>query len=269
MNILVRLLCRVYGLLLGLYPRHYRAEYGTEMRQVFHLTVNEAAQGGALALIKLGLCELRDLPRAVIREHVRAAAGRRMIRNGRVNIGTWLNRGLGVWAVWVLVYPIAYSFTVMAAVVVGRPLDNVRATVTFAVPVFSIPVTIAQWLVLVYRLSAGGGWLVASLLGWAAGCLIAYVCNTALSLGWYSRNAPVSALLVVGLMVGVAQWMVLRRRSRRAIFWIPASVAGWVLVGFAFQAATTLCATVVISAIPAAMTGVVLAAMVDLEGVGY
>jgi hypothetical protein len=63
--------------------------------------------------------------------------------------------------------------------------------------------------------------------------------------------------------------MMLRRHSRRAIFWIPASVAGWVLVGFAFQAATTLCATVVISAIPAAMTGLVLAAMVDLEGVGY
>jgi hypothetical protein len=127
-NILVRLVCRVYSLFLGLYPRHYRAEYGTEMRQVFHLTVNEAAQGGALALIKLGLCELRDLPRAVIREHVRAATGRRMIRNERVNIGSWLNRGFGVWAVWVLVHAVAYTFTVMAAVLVGPPLDNVSTS---------------------------------------------------------------------------------------------------------------------------------------------
>jgi hypothetical protein len=240
------------------------------MRSVFELTANAAARQGLVSLIELGLRELRDLPRAAIREHVLAARGQKMIGNKHIDVGTYPNRSLGIWVVWVLAHAMASTFALMAAVLLGPPLDNPPATLAFAVPVFAIVVTIAQWLVLIYHLPVGWGWLAASLVGWAAGSLMAYACNKALSLGWYSLNAPLSALLVVGFVVGAAQWTVLRRHSRRAIFWIPASAAGWTLLGFSFRAGgITLWATILIGAIPAAMTGVVLAAMADPEGVGY
>lgn len=266
----VRTLIWLYERVQSLYPRTYREEYSQEMSSVFGLTANAAAQHSLVSLLKLGLRELYDLPRAAIREHVRAAREQRSTMDERIAISRRLNRGFGVWAVWVLAHAVVSTLTIMAAVLLGPPLDNLSGTLSFAVPVFSVLVTIAQWLVLVYHLPIGWGWLAASLVGWAAGSLMAYACNRALSLGWYSLNAPLSALLVVGFVVGAAQWVVLRRHSRRAIFWIPASAAGWALLGFTFQAGgTTLGATVLIGAIPAAMTGVVLAAMADPERVGY
>ena len=69
MNVIVRLTCRVYGLFLGLYPRRYRIEYGTEMRSVFELTAEQADRRGLFSLLKLCLRELRDLPGAIVHEH--------------------------------------------------------------------------------------------------------------------------------------------------------------------------------------------------------
>jgi hypothetical protein len=37
------------------------------------------------------------------------------------------------------------------------------------------------------------------------------------------------AAIAVGLTIGFAQWLVLRRALARAAFWIPATVAGWVM----------------------------------------
>ena len=66
-----QILARMYTRLLSLYPRRYRAEYGEELRAVFSLLVNEAAQRGRFSVIRLGWREMRDMPGAVIREHRR------------------------------------------------------------------------------------------------------------------------------------------------------------------------------------------------------
>ncbi len=60
-----------YGLLLNLYPKTYREEYGKELQAVFNLSLDEAATKGGYEVEKLVLRELIGLPKAVIIEHSR------------------------------------------------------------------------------------------------------------------------------------------------------------------------------------------------------
>jgi hypothetical protein len=48
----------------------------------------------------------------------------------------------------------------------------------------------------------------------------------------YSVLAVVIQLMLVGGCLGTAQWLVLRKHIPNAIWWIPANMVGWGLVGF-------------------------------------
>lgn len=65
----IRTLGRLYGRLLGLYPRSHRQQYRSEMRSVFELAAEAADRRGLLSLLKLCLRELCSLPGAVAQEH--------------------------------------------------------------------------------------------------------------------------------------------------------------------------------------------------------
>lgn len=60
-----------YLRLLRLFPRSYHAEYREELEFVIRQTVEEAAQQGRLTLVQLAWRELRDLPLAVLRAHLK------------------------------------------------------------------------------------------------------------------------------------------------------------------------------------------------------
>ena len=64
-------LCRIYGLLLFLFPRVYREEYGDELRAVFNLSVGDALERGTFEVARVVLRELSGLPQAIIHEHLR------------------------------------------------------------------------------------------------------------------------------------------------------------------------------------------------------
>ena len=65
----IPLLTRLYALVLRLYPRRFRAEFGEEMRAVFEDSVAEAVERGGWALVAVCWRELRDWPMALSREH--------------------------------------------------------------------------------------------------------------------------------------------------------------------------------------------------------
>jgi hypothetical protein len=65
----VRGIVGLYALLLRLYPRGFRAEFGEEMQAIFSDAVAEAARGGVGPLVRVCLREFRDLPGALIREY--------------------------------------------------------------------------------------------------------------------------------------------------------------------------------------------------------
>jgi hypothetical protein len=62
---------RFYGLLLFLFPRAYRDEYGDELLAVFGLSLDDAVQAGKLEVVRVVLRELMELPKAIIHEHLR------------------------------------------------------------------------------------------------------------------------------------------------------------------------------------------------------
>jgi len=60
-----------YSLLLYLFPRSYREEYGDELRTVSNLSLTDAMNGGWLEVVGVVLRELVGLPKAIIYQHLR------------------------------------------------------------------------------------------------------------------------------------------------------------------------------------------------------
>ena len=69
MSGMAHLITRVYGLLLRLYPRQFRVEFGDEMQCVFADAVNDAAKRGLAAALTVCAREMWELPCNVVREH--------------------------------------------------------------------------------------------------------------------------------------------------------------------------------------------------------
>lgn len=80
-------------------------------------------------------------------------------------------------------------------------------------------VGILQWLVLQGRIRNPWRWIVATTAGWTAGFLITFF-------GIPSQFEFVNGV-VIGLMTGLAQWVVLRRELNWAGWWIIFSIIGW------------------------------------------
>jgi len=62
---------KFYSLLLYLFPKPYRDEYGDELQAVFDLSLEDAAQAGKFEVVKVVVSELAALPAAIIHEHLR------------------------------------------------------------------------------------------------------------------------------------------------------------------------------------------------------
>jgi hypothetical protein len=85
---------------------------------------------------------------------------------------------------------------------------------------------IAQWLILRRQVPKVGWWVAASIVGFAIGFPLAKTLFGALSTGLLVAG---SAGAVVGAIVGIPQWWVLRGRVTGAGWWVLASVVAWML----------------------------------------
>jgi hypothetical protein len=71
MSVDLQFLCRIYGLLLRLYPWRYREEYAEELQAVFRLSLEDALRSGKIEVLRVAFLELISLPRAILTEHLR------------------------------------------------------------------------------------------------------------------------------------------------------------------------------------------------------
>lgn len=62
---------RLYSLLLYLFPKAYREEYGEELQAVFDLSLDTAMRSGMTEVLRVTLHELISLPQAIFYEHLR------------------------------------------------------------------------------------------------------------------------------------------------------------------------------------------------------
>ena len=74
----MQFLLRFHHMLLNLYPKEYREEYGEELLMVFNLVLGDAFNSGRRELAETILHELLSLPKAIIHEHLRERRKRKM-----------------------------------------------------------------------------------------------------------------------------------------------------------------------------------------------
>jgi len=119
------------------------------------------------------------------------------------------------WAVW-FKWIIATTMGWILAVAIFSGIPYIAAGFTLGV---------LQWLVLQHRIRHAVRWILASAMGSTLGGIFGYFIAP--------LNLPSLSGLVVGLTVGIAQWLILRQEILWAGWWIPISVIAWITgIGF-------------------------------------
>jgi len=128
-------------------------------------------------------------------------------------------RDLLIWAATLLAFPIAG----IAGRVVAGPVDSTW-TAVLSGAVAGLVIGAAQWLAL-RRIGTDVRWIAATGVGLAVGFGLAFAI--------FGYGDTIGDLAVVGavsgLVVGFAQWWLLRDLLDGSIVWIPASAAAWAL----------------------------------------
>jgi hypothetical protein len=113
-----------------------------------------------------------------------------------------------------------------------------------------IAIGIAQWFVLRRLGPQAAWWILASALGWLGGWAL-IVSGLVVSPGTTGLNSVISGA-VLGVAIGVGQWLTLRRLVHEAGWWVFASTAGWT-VGL-----TGVLGALVVGTVVGALTGFML-----------
>jgi hypothetical protein len=106
-------------------------------------------------------------------------------------------------------------------------------------PALSLVTGLLQYLLLRRYLQRMGWWIATTTLGWSlafiGGSLLYRASYTTLDVN--SMGFVALSIVLVGGAIGLAQWLVLRRRVRYAAWWILANVLGWgaLIVGETFS----------------------------------
>lgn len=146
-------------------------------------------------------------------------------------IGIWGSAVIAIAVVGTLLHCVARRRRQLSPEWIGIPINAAWALVAVVAFALGQPGSIAgvlQWLVLRPHVPASRWWMVAS----AVGAYVAFLLLSVVVLG--------NALLIyttAGLLMGIAQWPVLRKRVPRAGWWIAASALGYVAGGAAALAA--------------------------------
>jgi hypothetical protein len=136
------------------------------------------------------------------------------------------------------------------------------------IPIAGLLTGLLQYGLLCHYLSQMGWWVAATIGGWLLGILLTMVPGW---LNWTSQLFNFDlAFIVMGLSIGVWQWLLLRRRLLRAGWWIGANVVGWGLLALTREGnGLDLFILFTIGFLPACATALMLALLMkQVQGTG-
>jgi len=114
----------------------------------------------------------------------------------------------------------------------------------FGLAASGVAIGVLQWVVLQHLIHRTRQWILASVVGWATGWLVSLIA--------VPSDARLLAGTVLGISVGAAQWLVLRREVHWAGWWV-------IISGIAWATGLGLVPGVLTSGIlPGSMTGIAL-----------
>jgi len=140
---------------------------------------------------------------------------------------------LTLWISWVL---ISMAGTVIGLYFIFIPqMDSIISLVVLSLS--GIPLAVGEWLLLRRELGIKAWWVLATTLAWA----LCWYLNIILALvlgegtvGSIAGRLLFYGLLFPGLIFSISQWLVLRRRFEKSIWWIFATAVGWDIELFGF-----------------------------------
>jgi hypothetical protein len=208
---------QVYRRLLAVYPAGFLGQFGDQLAQNFgDLARRAMRRGGVLHLLLLWMRILPDLGSSAIREHLNvttwtAPARLRLRWVMSCSLGCGFGFLSGFWADELIssYQPYAHSFLFMLVLGIFQSMPGLK-----------LPRGVAVC------------WTLATIIG---NFLIAVPARPLLY-GYWSLNGVIAAwflMLLQGLGIGLCQFVVLRRASPKAWYWIPANAFGVVIADVA------------------------------------
>jgi uncharacterized membrane protein len=138
----------------------------------------------------------------------------------------------------------------------------------FFIPMVSLLTGAFQSALLRRYLPRMGGWVLATAGGWLLGILLIVLPDW---LHWRNGYSDLDlAFLSLGLAIGIAQWLLLRRRLPHAGWWIAATVVGWGLLALLTGDTLDGLGLLALGLLPASVTAAALALLMKqatLKGV--
>jgi hypothetical protein len=133
------------------------------------------------------------------------------------------------------------------------------------IPTFGLVLGVQQYFMLRFRLAKMAWWILTAVLGWALAWLGISLRSMPLDAIVIPRSAgyAMAAGAVLGILIGLAQWLLLRGRLNGAGWWIPANMLGFGTAGYLFSDFSSIALVMVAVSIPSIVTGAVLWLLLD------
>lgn len=131
-----------------------------------------------------------------------------------------LGWGLSLFFCWLMAYWFFSSGSLLTALIIGGIAGILQGSI--------------QWFVLTIHMYHGAAkWILASVAGWALVILawfigIEFIEEPAIYL-YFGTVPGITTMMAMLLPMAIGQWMVLKKESRRAIWWVPANSIGTTL----------------------------------------
>lgn len=130
------------------------------------------------------------------------------------------------------------------------------------VPIVGLLTGLLQYGLLRRYLPHMGWWVLVTIGGWVLGALLIMIS------GWfkiwtYETFDIDIALILMGLFIGLGQWLLLRRRLPQAGWWVGANVLGWGLVGLITGDSLDQFGLLALGFFPACVTAMMLALFME------
>jgi len=124
-------------------------------------------------------------------------------------------------------FVLTYAIVITASVIFdGVNEDRLLSNVLVAV-IVTLAYTAAQWWVLSREIEGSASWFHASIAGWVVAIALAAFLGRQGLIVTTTLPGRVFLGLQVGFIVGIAQWLSLRRNFQWSSYWILGSVIGW------------------------------------------
>jgi len=291
MNTLQRLMgfmvVRLYVCLLPLYPNHFRKTFNDEIQDIFLKIMVEAEEQGGFGFLSTSMRELNYLVVSIIKERWHELKSRKeKVMTPEENLpDTAASGGGGASSIevvgmpgwkWIPTWVVLTTAAIPAALILMVPLaallllllswgvnNGILSSVNYDLlfPVgffisFSLSLAVTQWLMLRCYLPNGRSWFLATvggilLVGLLAIFIVALSSNVNLDPIW----GMAALLLPIGIVVGFAQWLVLRQILRNAFWIVVIDVAAACSLLLAGRSFTSLGELLIVTMLPGLITG--------------